>query len=67
MKSIWYFVGLILAAMGLVLLATGAYELVVPPPSLPVLGELRTNLWWGIVMLVAGAIFLLIERKTRDA
>jgi hypothetical protein len=63
MKSIWYLVGLMLAAMGLLVLAGGIGDLVSPPASPTVLANLRPNLWWGAVMLAAGAIFLLTHRK----
>jgi len=63
MKSIWYLVGLLLMAMGLLVLAGGIGDLVSPPASLTVLAHLRPNLWWGGVMLVAGAVFFLTHRR----
>ena len=63
MKSIWYLVGLLLQAMGLLVLAGGIGDLVSPPARPTVLAHLRPNLWWGAVMLAAGAIFFLTNRK----
>jgi hypothetical protein len=63
MKSIWYLVGLLLLAMGLLVLAGGIGDLVSPPARPTVLAHLRPNLWWGAVMLAAGAIFFLTNRK----
>jgi hypothetical protein len=63
MKSIWYLVGLLLLAMGLLVLAGGIGDLVSPPAHPTVLAHLRPNLWWGAVMLAAGAIFFLTNRK----
>ena len=63
MKSIWYLVGLLLMAMGLLVLAGGIGDLVAPPARATVLARLRPNLWWGAVMLAAGAIFYLTQRK----
>jgi hypothetical protein len=59
--AIWFFVGLILAVYGLIVLATG---FVWPHPA-TVLGHLRPALWWGALMIVAGAVFLLIGRPRR--
>ena len=63
MKSIWYLVGLMLAVMGLLVLAGGVGDLLSPPARPTVLAHLRPNLWWGAVMLVAGAVFFLTHRK----
>jgi len=63
MKSIWYLVGLMLMAMGVLVLAGGIGDLVSPPAHATVLAHLRPNLWWGAVMFVAGAVFFLTHRK----
>jgi hypothetical protein len=63
MRSIWYLVGLLLMAMGLLVLAGGIGDLLSPPARATVLANLRPNLWWGAVMLAAGAIFLLTHRR----
>jgi hypothetical protein len=63
MKPIWYFVGLMLLAMGAIIFVAGIYTLLTPPAKPPVLGELNTDLWWGALMVVAGLIFLLANRK----
>jgi len=64
MKSIWYLVGLLLLAMGTVITVTGMYHLVVPPETPPVLYSLHPDLWWGLVMVVAGAIFFFGARRS---
>jgi len=63
MKPIWYFVGLLLLIMGAIILVAGVYTLINPPASPPVLGSLHPDLWWGALMMVAGVIFLLANRK----
>jgi hypothetical protein len=63
MKSIWYLVGLLLMAMGALVLAGGVGDLLSPPRHPTVLAHLRPNLWWGGVMIVAGALFFLTHRK----
>jgi len=62
MKSIWYLVGLLLLAMGLLVLAGGVADLLSPPRP-TVLAHLRPNLWWGALMVAAGTIFYLTHRK----
>jgi hypothetical protein len=63
MKSIWYLVGLMLLAMGVLVLAGGIGDLISPPAHATVLARLRPNLWWGAVMMIAGAVFFLTHRK----
>lgn len=63
MKPIWYFVGLMLLAMGAVVVGSGTYRYLNPGTAKTVLADLHPDLWWGAVMIVAGAIFLLVNRK----
>ncbi len=63
MKSIWYFVGLVLITMGGLVLIAGVVDMISPPARITVLAELHTSLWWGLIMLVVGVIFFLSSRK----
>ena len=63
MKPIWYFVGLFLTATGVIVLASGIYDLVNPPVQKTVLADLHAGVWWGGVILLAGVIFFLTNRK----
>ncbi len=65
MKSIWYLVGMMLLAMGAVITATGIYLAVNPPAVHTVLGETQPDLWWGVVMLAAGAAFFFGGRNRK--
>jgi hypothetical protein len=55
-------IGALLAAIGALLVAIGLF-------GDPALKErslgLNVNLWWGLVMLVAGVAFLLASRRRR--
>ena len=63
MKSIWYFVGLLLTILGAVITLSGVYSLVVPPARPKIFSHLHTDLWWGILMLVFGLLFALTNRR----
>ena len=63
MKPIWYFVGLILLVSGVLITATGIYELVNPPAVKTVLAETHPGIWWGMVMMVFGGIMYFKTRK----
>lgn len=65
MKTIWYFVALILVIMGGMIVLSGVYYIFYPSQSSTVLQELHPNLWWGGIMLIAGLIFLWRNRHTR--
>lgn len=64
MKPIWYFVGLMLTAMGVVILISGITNYSDSEVAKTVLSDLHPALWWGVVMIVSGLIFLLANRKT---
>ena len=55
--SIWFFIGVLLTAYGIIITATGVYELVSPSANPPVLANLHATLWWGIVLLVIGVVY----------
>ncbi len=45
--SIWFFIGVLLTAYGVIITATGLYELASPPANPPVLANLHPSVWWG--------------------
>jgi hypothetical protein len=63
MKPIWYFVGLFLTATGLVVLASGIYDLFDPPLQKTVLANLHAGIWWGAVIFLSGLLFYFVNRK----
>jgi hypothetical protein len=63
MKPIWYFVGLILLAIGAIILLSGIYLVINPPEIKTVLYDTHPNIWWGIIMLIFGAILYVKNRK----
>jgi len=63
MKSIWYFVGLLLTVLGVIVIASALYGLMNPPENKKVLSELHPDLWWGIFMLAFGLVFTLLNRR----
>ena len=64
MKSIWYFVGLLLTTMGAIITASALYSLAHPAETGKVLARMHPDLWWGAIMTVAGFLFLFFNRKT---
>ena len=63
--SIWFFTGLCLGVNGLLILASGIYELTNPPAEKVVLYDLHANIWWGALMAVLGAIYCLYYRPSK--
>ena len=57
MRSIWFFVGLIMLITGVLVFLAGIYELINPTVQDVRLTWLHTNIWWGILIAVAGAIY----------
>lgn len=65
MKPIWYFVGLILFIMGLIVAAAGLLSLSSPPEVKPILYDLYPNIWWGAIMMIIGLIYIIKNRKIK--
>jgi amino acid permease len=63
MKPIWYFVGLVLLFIGVVIFLTGIYDLIAGSESKTVLAHLHPNIWWGRIMVIAGLIFVLVNKN----
>ncbi len=57
--SIWFFIGILLTLYGVLITATGLYELASPLQNPPVLSNLHASIWWGLVLLVIGLIYFI--------
>ena len=56
MIPVWFFVGMILAVYGVIILITGIYELSYPPST--VLVNLHPAIWWGALLTVLGGVYV---------
>ena len=65
MKPIWYFVGLMLCVMGVIILISGIVDYSGTSTTKTVLSNLHPAIWWGAIMIIAGMIFYLSNRKAR--
>ncbi|MEW6193551.1 MAG: hypothetical protein AB1521_00165 [Bacteroidota bacterium] len=63
MKPIWFFVGLILMIIGVLILLTGLYQLINPPEIKTVLSGTHPGIWWGSVMIVFGLLMYLKNKN----
>lgn len=57
--SIWFFVGIMTLAYGLVLLPYGAYEWFGHHEADTVLNNLHPTFWWGLLLTIFGAFYTL--------
>lgn len=55
--SIWFFIGILLLIYGILIFATGIYELFVPPAQPVVMAQLRPAIWWGGILLLLGVFY----------
>lgn len=55
--SIWFFIGISLLVNGLLILASGIYELIHPPAAPVVLFHLHASIWWGGLLTAIGAFY----------
>jgi len=65
MLSIWFFVGLMLTVIGVIVTGTGI-NYIFHPQNATRLAELNPNLWWGVIILVAGFLFLVPAWKQHN-
>ena len=57
--SIWFFIGTLLTAYGVLILGAGLHELTSPPEHPAVLANLPAGIWWGEVLLILGLVYLI--------
>jgi hypothetical protein len=55
--AIWFFIGISLLVNGVLILASGIYELVHPPATPVVLFNLHASLWWGALLTILGVAY----------
>ena len=63
MRSIWYFVGLMLLVVGVIIVLTGLISLMTGAERPTVLANTYPELWWGGLILVSGILFFVIGSK----
>lgn len=62
-SSIWFFAGVLLLCYGVLITATGLWELGHPLAHPPKLAYLHAPIWWGGMMIVAGLFYSIRFRK----
>lgn len=55
--SIWFFIGMLLTAYGVLILGSGIYNY--NTPSSVVLSNLHAPVWWGAFLLAVGLFYLI--------
>ena len=63
MRSIWYFVGVIMFAIGVVELAAGIYDYFYPSGNGVKPENLHANIWWGILIVITGLIYIVKNKN----
>jgi len=65
---IWFFIGLLLAAYGGMILGYGCYEAISGnfAPGVQ-LTELHTPIWWGAVLLLLGVVYVVKFRPGKKS
>ncbi len=59
---VWFFIGVLLVFYGVLIAATGIYELSNPPESPVALSDLHAPVWWGAVLTLIGAFYTISFR-----
>jgi hypothetical protein len=60
---VWFFVGVLLAIYGVLIMADGIAEW--SRPAGVVLAELHTPVWWGAVLATIGIVYIVVFRPRR--
>lgn len=56
--SIWFFIGALLLIYGVAILTSSLISLGEPAVRTVVLAELNAPVWWGVLLIVLGAIYV---------
>jgi len=54
---IWFFIGVLLTAYGVIIFAAGIYDIWYPANV--VLQELHVGIWWGLLLLAVGLLYVI--------
>lgn len=54
---IWFFIGVLLAIYGLLILCSGIYNLISPPEKPVAMSHLHADIWWSILLLILGSLY----------
>jgi hypothetical protein len=65
--SIWFFIGVLLALYGALILAYGLYELASGQTANVVLANLHAPVWWGGALLALGLFYGVRFRPGRSS
>ncbi len=65
-NSIWFLIGLQLLIYGILITATGIWEIFSPPAHMADLGWTHPAIWWGGLLLVLGVFYSLRFRPSRS-
>jgi hypothetical protein len=63
--SVWFFIGVLLLIYGALITGVGVYDLVSHTPETTALAYLHAPVWWGILLLVLGAVYTILFRPSR--
>jgi hypothetical protein len=55
--SIWFFIGMVLLAYGVIIVGAAVYGFYAPPAHPPVLWRLHAGFWWGLLVLALGVVY----------
>ncbi len=62
MIPVWFWVGLMMLVYGVLITGAGIYYLSNPPLDYAAKWT-NPDLWWGLIMLIVGVVFVLLSRK----
>ena len=55
--SIWFFIGILLLAYGVLITGAGIYDLFQPPENPVYMAHLHAGIWWGCLLVLLGLIY----------
>ena len=63
--SIWFFIGVLLAVYGVIILGAGIDQWISPGEHEVVLSNLHVEVWWGALLIVIGGIYSFVFAPNR--
>ncbi len=65
MKSIWFLVGIVMFSIGSIVLISGIFYLIKPIDHDVKMSSLHTNIWWGLVIIIIGLVYILSNKNKK--